>query len=79
MRVHLTKCMYSHGYISAPFDGVYIKQMNDHHEAFVNIKFLFQVSLLSDDDDVQCNDPTPFALPYSKFLLGKVFSVLFCG
>ena len=51
LRVHLTKCMYSHGYISAPFDGVYIKQMNDHHEAFVNIKFLFQISLLSDDDE----------------------------
>ena len=76
--VSITKCMFCDGFIPASYDDVYIKHMNDHHEAFVNIKFLFQVSLLSDDDDVQCNDPTPFALPYPKFLLGKVFNVLFC-
>jgi len=46
----ITKCMFCDGYVPASFDDVYIKHMNDHHRAFVNIQFLFQISLLSDDD-----------------------------
>ena len=48
--VSITKCMFCDGYVPASYDDVYIKHMNDHHRAFVNIKFLFQVSLLSDDE-----------------------------
>ena len=42
--------MFCDGYVPASFDDVYIKHMNDHHRAFANIQFLFQVSLLSEDD-----------------------------
>ena len=45
-----TKCMFCDGFIPASYDDVYIKHMNDHHRAFVNIKFLFQISLLNDED-----------------------------
>ena len=48
--VPITKCMFCDGYVPASFDDVYIKHMNDHHRAFVNIQFLFQISLLSNDD-----------------------------
>ena len=48
--VSITKCMFCDGYVPASYDDVYIKHMNDHHRAFVNIKFLFKVSLLSDDE-----------------------------
>ena len=48
--VSITKCMFCDGYVPASFDDVYVKHMNDHHRAFVNIQFLFQISLLSNDD-----------------------------
>ena len=50
LAVSITKCMFCDGYIPASYDDVFIKHMNDHHLAFVNIKFLFQISLLSGDE-----------------------------
>ena len=46
----LTKCMFCNGVIPAKYDNIYIKHMNDHHRAFVNIKLLFCVSLLDNHE-----------------------------
>ena len=46
----LTKCMFCDGVIPAKYDNIYIKHMNDHHRAFVNIKLLFCVSLLDNHE-----------------------------
>ena len=48
--VETTKCLFCDGHIPANYDQVYINHMNDHHRAFVNIEFLFQISLLGVDD-----------------------------
>merc|ERR1712098_416005 len=48
--VKTTKCIFCDGHIPASYDQVYLNHMNDHHRAFVNIEFLFQISLLCDDD-----------------------------
>ena len=48
--IEITKCLFCDGYIPASYDQVYINHMNDHHRAFVNIEFLFQISLLGVND-----------------------------
>ena len=45
----VTNCMFCDGVIPANYDDVYVKHMNDHHRAFVNIELLFWISL-SDSD-----------------------------
>ena len=42
--------MFCNGVIPAKYDNIYIKHMNDHHRAFVNIKLLFCVSLLDNHE-----------------------------
>jgi len=42
--------MFCDGVIPANYDKIYIKHMNDHHRAFVNIKLLFCVSLLDNNE-----------------------------
>ena len=48
--IETTKCLFCDGHIPASYDQVYINHMNDHHRAFVNIEFLFQISLLGVND-----------------------------
>ena len=44
------KCFFCDGYIPASYDQVYKNHMNDHHRAFVNIEFVFKISLLGVND-----------------------------
>ena len=55
--VETTKCIFCDGHIPASYDQVYINHMNDHHRAFVNIEFLYQLSLLgfADLDSLNVN------------------------
>merc|ERR1712035_281696 len=55
--IETTKCLFCDGYIPASYDQVYINHMNDHHRAFVNIEFLYQLSLLgfADLDSLNVN------------------------
>ena len=48
--IDTTKCLFCDGHIPASYDEVHINHMNDHHRAFVNIEFIFQLSLLGVDD-----------------------------
>ena len=48
--IETSKCLFCDGHIPASYDQVYINHMNDHHRAFVNIEFLFQISLLGVND-----------------------------